>query len=209
MNNIPSGTHPFFYHPFISYFTPIIANKTVLDVGCGRGLNGCLLHGSRDLKDTKLLGIEINEKYIKSCMEHNTYDRIIKHRLPTIPLKNKSVDLILCIEVIEHLNRSDGLKLLKGIDRVCRGRAIISTPNMFFKTIEGEEEDEHKSLWTIKDFRSRGYRVYGIGVKIPLLWGDRFIKLKQALYYLFTPFSYFFPEISGGLIAVKDFKNND
>lgn len=206
MEITPSGTHPFFYHPFISYFTPIISGKTVLDVGCGRGLNGFLLHGSRDLKGSTLIGLEMNENYIKSCKEHNIYNKILKHRLPTIPLKDKSVDFLLCIEVIEHLTRKDGTELFSEIDRVCKGRAVISTPNMFFNTIEGEEGDEHKSLWTINDFKSRGYKVYGMGVKIPLLWGDKFIKLKQALYYFFTPISYIFPQISGGLIAVKDFE---
>lgn len=205
MEIIPSGTHPFFYHPFISNFTPIIRGKTVLDLGCGRGLNGCLLHSSRDLTGTTLIGLEINDDYIKSCQEHKIYDKILKHELPTIPLKDKSVDLILCIEVIEHLTHDEGVKLLDEIDRVGKGRVIITTPNMFFYTIEGRDEDEHKSLWKIQDFRSRGYKVYGMGIKIPLLWGDRFIWIKQALYYFFTPLSYIFPQISGGLIAVKDF----
>ncbi len=205
MEITPSGTHPFFYHPFISYFTPIITGQKVLDIGCGRGINGCLLHGSRDLKGTELIGIEINDNYIKACKEHNIYKRIINHRLPEITLPDKSIDLVLCIEVIEHLTRKEGLKLLDEIDRVCKSRVILSTPNMFFQTIEGEDGDMHKSLWTIKDFRSRGYKVYGMGVKMPLIWGDKFIKIKQALYYFFTPFSYIFPQISGGLIAVKDF----
>lgn len=206
MDIIPSGTHPFFYHPFISYFTPIISHKTVLDLGCGRGLTGCLMHGSRDLKGTKLIGLEINQKYINECKKHGIYDKIIKHRLPGIPLDGKSVDLIFCIEVIEHLTKEDGILLLEEIDRVSRGRVIITTPNMFFHTLEGSKEDEHKSLWSIKDFKKRGYKVYGMGVKIPLLWGDKYIKIKQALYYFFTPISYLFPQISGGLIAVKDYQ---
>ena len=69
----------------------------------------------------------------------------------------------------------------------------------------GDPEDKHLSIWSIKDFKSRGYKVYGIGLKMPLLWGDKFLKIKQALYYFFTPISYIFPFISGSLIAVKDF----
>ena len=43
--NIPG----FFYQPFISYFTPIILKGTILDLGCGKGINGFLIRLSRYL----------------------------------------------------------------------------------------------------------------------------------------------------------------
>lgn len=209
LSDLPLGTSPFFCHPFISYFTPpVISGKVVLDLGCGNGLLGCLLHGSRILKGTTLIGLEANEEYIKICKEHRSYNKIIKKALPNIPMKDQSVDVIFCIEVIEHLKKSDGLKLLREIDRVCRERAIITTPNVFFQPIEGRKnEDAHHSLWSTKDFRSFGYKVHGMGVRIPLVYkpNDPFIKIKQAMYYFFTPLSFIIPEIGGGLIAVKDF----
>lgn len=206
VDKIPGGTSPLFYQPFISYFTPIVISGTIADLGCGKGVNGFLIRISRYLQGAKIIGVEINEDYISFCNKYNIYDEIIKKSLPNLSFKTKSVELILCTEVIEHLNRKDGLKLLDEIDRVCKGRAIITTPNIFFKTMPGDPDDKHLSLWTIADFKSRGYKVYGIGLKMPLLWGDRFLKIKQALYYFFTPISYLFPAISGSLIAVKDFK---
>lgn len=206
VDKIPGGTSPLFYQPFISYFTPIVISGTIADLGCGKGINGFLIRLSRYLQNAKIIGVEINSDYIEFCNRHKLYDEIVKKPLPNLSFKRKSVELVLCTEVIEHLSKKDGLKLLDEIDRVCMGRAIITTPNIFFETMPGDPDDKHLSLWTINDFRSRGYKVYGLGLKMPLLWGDRFLKIKQALYYFFTPISYLFPAISGSLIAVKNFK---
>lgn len=206
VDKIPGGTSPLFYQPFISYFTPLVISGTVLDLGCGKGINGFVMRLSRYFQKAKLIGIEINDSYIDFCLKHKIYDQVIKHNLPKIPFGDKSVDLVICNELIEHLTKSQGLKLLDEIDRVCKGRSIITTPNMYFQTMPGEKEDRHLSLWRIEDFKSRGYKVYGVGLKIPLLWGDKLLKIKQALYYFFTPISFIFPYISGSLIAVKDFK---
>lgn len=205
VEKIPGGTSPLFYQPFIAYFTPIILKGNIVDLGCGKGINGFLIRLSRYLQGAKLIGLEINNDYINFCKEFNIYDQIIKQSLPKLPFKDKSVNLILCTEVIEHLTKKEGLVLLDEIDRVSKGRTIITTPNIFFETMPGDPEDKHLSIWTIKDFKSRGYKVYGIGLKMPLLWGDKFLKIKQALYYFFTPISYIFPFIGGSLIAVKDF----
>lgn len=205
VDKIPGGTSPFFYHPFISYFTPIVLKGIIADLGCGKGINGFLIRLSRYLQGAKIIGQEINKDYIAFCNKHKIYDEIIEKPLPNLPFKTKSVELIICSEVIEHLKRKDGIKLLDEIERVCKGKTIITTPNMFFETMPGDPEDKHLSIWSIKDFRSRGYKVYGVGLKLPLIWGDKFLKIKQALYYIFTPISYIFPFISGSLIAVKEF----
>ncbi len=201
----PGGTHPLFLHPFISFFTPDIKKKTVLDVGCGRGLNGSIIRATRDWTGTNLIGMDINKGCLDFCRHFNIYDKLVEATLPKLPFKDKSIDFLLCTEVIEHLKKKEGLILLKEIDRVCKGRAIVSTPNLFFDTLEANKEDEHKSIWTAEDFRKNGYKAYGLGLRTPLLLGDKILRIKQALYYLFTPLSYFLPEIGGGLLCVKDY----
>lgn len=199
------GTSPFFYLPFISFFTPVLKNKTMLDVGCGRGTYGFLARATRDCSNAKLIGLDTNEIYLKFCRKHRVYDKLIKHHIPAIPLKDKSIDFLLCSEVVEHLKKKNGEKFLKEVDRVCRGRVVLTTPNVYFHTISGKHEDDHHSLWTVQDFRERGYKVYGLGLKTTLLANDRLLNLKRALYYFFTPISYLIPEIGGVLVCVKDF----
>jgi len=199
-----SGLHPFFYHPFISSFTPDLKKKVIVDCGCGKGIMGYLIRATRDLNESSLMGIDINAANLSFCQEHRVYDKLLKHSLPTLPLKDKSVDFLMCTEVIEHLTKKEGLKLLSEIDRVCKGRVIVTTPNIFFKNPPGEKGDVHRSTWSASDFSKYGYRVYGLGLRMPILVSDPFLKIKQALYYFFTPVSYFIPEIGGFLLCVKD-----
>src|SRR3990167_7080576 len=162
------GTHPFFLHSFVSNFTPPnLENKVILDVGCGKGINAYLIRVTRDLSGSTLVGLDINKDYLDFCKKFNIYDNLVKQNLPKLPFKDKSIDFLLCTEVIEHLKKKDGLTLLKEIDRVCRGRAIVSTPNLFFDTLEANKEDEHKSIWSAKDFRKYGYKAYGLGLRTP------------------------------------------
>lgn len=202
----PGGTHPLFLHPFISFFTPDLKGKVVLDVGCGRGLNGSLIRATRDWSGAKLIGMDINKGCLDFCRHFNIYDKLVQARLPKLPFKDKSIDFLICTEVIEHLTKKEGITLLTEIDRVCKERAIISTPNLFFDTLHGKKEDEHKSTWSTKDFTSLGYKAHGLGLRTPLLLNDKLLRVKQALYYLFTPLSYFVPEIGGGLFCVKDYR---
>ncbi|OGM21477.1 hypothetical protein A2955_00995 [Candidatus Woesebacteria bacterium RIFCSPLOWO2_01_FULL_37_19] len=200
------GTHPFFLHSFVSNFTPPnLENKVILDVGCGKGINAYLIRVTRDLSGSTLVGLDINKDYLDFCKKFNIYDNLVKQNLPKLPFKDKSIDFLLCTEVIEHLKKKDGEKLLKEIDRVCRGRALITTPNVVFGTIPNKYEDSHNSDWRSPDFRGFGYKVYGIGFKTTVLHNDPLLKIKQALYFFATPFAYFIPQISGILVCVKDY----
>lgn len=199
------GTHPFFLNSLISNLTPILVNKKVVDVGCGKGINGYVLRTTRDLEGATLIGLDVNEWFLDFCKHHRVYDKYVKAKIPTLPFSDKSIDFLICTEVIEHLTKRDGQKLLSEIDRVCRGRALVSTPNVFFDTIHNKDADAHRSLWAPNDFRTAGYSVYGMGFKVALLYNQPLLKFKQALYYIMTPLSYFIPEFGGALVCVKDY----
>jgi Methyltransferase domain len=43
-----------------------------------------------------------------------------------LPLRDRSVDIALCSQLLHHFERADALRLLRELDRVARGRVIVS-----------------------------------------------------------------------------------
>lgn len=70
-----------------------------------------------------------------------------------LPIRPNSVDAVFCIELIEHLEREEGLKLVKELKKI--GKSIIlSTPGGFFEQPElnGNPFQRHKSSYKRGDF---------------------------------------------------------
>lgn len=201
------GLHPFSYHPFVFNFIPDLRNKIIMDLGCGKGIWGYLIRTVRPLGTGKLVGLDINKKYLEFVKKHNVYDKLIVGNITEIPIKDSSLDFIICSEVIEHLSKNKGRKFLNEVDRVMRtgGRVIITTPNANIDTHIREGADSHDSLWSMADFKDKGYRVFGIGFKIHPGYNRWYTSLLHALSYFLTPITFKFPTLSGFLIAVKDY----
>lgn len=81
----------------------------------------------------------------------------------------KSFDIVLACEVIEHLSREDGLVLLDRLEQVARKCIVITTPNGFDAQDPANFPNEkwaknpyqkHISGWLPEDFMSRGYTTY-------------------------------------------------
>lgn len=201
------GLHPFTYHPFIFYFVPHLEDKTVLDCGCGKGVWGYLIRATRPLCKGQLIGIDVNNNYLDYCRKFNVYDKLIKKSITKLPVTNSSVDFLICSEVIEHMNKKQGNRFLDEVDRVIanNGRAIITTPAIHMETEIKSGRDAHHALWSVDDFKKRGYKVYGLGFRISPGYARWYTRIIYALGYVFTPISFVFPRIAGFLIAVKDY----
>lgn len=202
-----AGISMFFHHPFVFDFIPHnLAGKVVIDCGCGKGIYGFLIRATRDLEGAKLIGMDISEEYLSFARSHNIYDKYIIGDNRKLPLGNKSVDLVLGIEVISHLSKSNGSAFLAEIDRICRGRSVIVCPNgIKHKQPEYVKSDSHVSVWSSGDFTSRGYAVYGFGLRLPSPEKSFLVKPYFALQYISSPFTRFIPSLAGFLVAVKDY----
>lgn len=126
------------------------APKTVLDVGPGRGKFGVLI---REYVPTleRLDAVEAWRPYITPLLEC-IYDVVWAVDVRDFSADQLgSYDLVLMSEVIEHLPKEDGLRLLARIP----GHVVITTPEEFFESVDYPPTERHISHWTREDFGSR------------------------------------------------------
>ncbi|MFO1021511.1 MAG: class I SAM-dependent methyltransferase [Planctomycetales bacterium] len=90
----------------------------ILDVGCGEGL---LVERYRK-KGFEIRGLDLH--YESECVRRGD--------LLQLPEPNDSLDVVLALDVIEHLNFADQERALVEIQRVLKpgGRLIVTTPNL-------------------------------------------------------------------------------
>lgn len=78
-------------------------------------------------------------------------------------LEEKSIDSVYLIDVIEHLTKEEGVKLLEMTEKVVRNQIVLFTPLGFVRQevldggkdawgLNGAEYQEHKSGWMPEDF---------------------------------------------------------
>lgn len=211
-------THRFL--PLILDSIPIDC-KSLLDVGCGRGIIGALCRIYRSLD--RVVGLDGFEPYLEFNQRAGFYDHTMLRDLNDTPLPfgTQEFEVVTCIEVIEHLERSAGQKLLNELERI-GSRVIITTPNIRFEQNEydGNTLQRHLSGWNSGDFKSRGYRVYGAGnlnVGYALkrateklvgraAGGPLFSKIRgsaRSVSQMFGPLTYHVPRLSTSLLCVS------
>jgi len=203
----------------IPHILPLVEGLSVLDVGCGGGLYGFLL---RDLwsqtaayqkfPDRKgfkyLVGLDIKKELVKSKIITEVYDEFVVSSAHKLPFIDNSFNTILCVEVIEHLIKSQAIKLLDEMDRVASKQIIISTPRDplnkryllhkgKFPGVNWPKPDQHKSQTSLSKLEERGYQVI-YSPRHYRNWHP--VKLLKFLKFKF---------ISTSLIAVKKMDNGE
>jgi len=145
----------------------LLKPKSILDVGVGFGKYGVLAReyldlwaGAQKSRDdyrqwqTKVDGIEACQNYL-TPLHSFIYNQIhignVNNVVPSI--KDFAYELVLLIDVIEHLNRQDGLKLLDQLYRIGRN-ILISTPKIMGDQdiLYGNEFERHIHQWQETDF---------------------------------------------------------
>lgn len=186
--------------------------KTILDVGCGDGSFMKILNMD---KKYKITGIDLYKPSVQLAKTTKAFDHVISKDLRKIDYKQKSFDLALSSQVIEHLSKKDAISLIKKMEKIARKKVIIATTNGYFPydPIEGKDDNPlqvHKSGWSVAEFRKIGYRVYGQGLAFvykPNKMLRKVFFLKDILFvisYLLSPIIYFFPIFSTYIIAIKE-----
>jgi SAM-dependent methyltransferase len=141
--------------------------KTILlDLGCGEGLLRNMLY--RNAINIKYIGIDIALQTLKKALNLKSKEEAIYLRYDLnkgIPLNDNSVNIVVAFEIIEHLLKKSGLKVIRESYRVLKknGILILSTPIQPFA--ENLYEDEHIYEWK-KDEIEKEYLKLGFNIEL-------------------------------------------
>ena len=133
-------------------------DDTVLDLGCG------IQQANDRIRAKSVLGVDIWDVYLNQ----------IKDKINTVKLSmseldrfmDGSYDVVLCLDVVEHLEKQLALKVIDECKRIARKKAIIYTPSEFKDNMDavsnswdlGENpHQKHLCVLDLNDFSSRGY----------------------------------------------------
>lgn len=193
---------------------------TILDAGCGDGIN---LHGlarlaSNNKWDIKITGLDYNPLRVERACKLTGISEVIQGNLLQLPFENGSFDIILCNHVIEHIPEYE--LALQELARVTKpkGRLILAVPNegcllawlrnhIFQPSIA--KNTDHVNFFTADTF-SNAIFLSGIqlidlqreGFFIPHLSIHSFIMAKKIGRGFFAIMRKIFPSQAAGLIAI-------
>jgi SAM-dependent methyltransferase len=182
--------------------------ESVLDVGCGARSPLAKIP-----KHFYSVGIDIFKPSIEASKKNKIHDKYVLSDVMSINkhYKKKSFDAVVALDLIEHIPKKDGFKLLKLMEEIARKKVIVLTPNGFYSQDPYEDNPYqiHKSGWEYEDFVKNGYACYGMrGIKS--LRGEyATITLKPWIVWatlstLSQPLYYFMPKHAHQLLAVKN-----
>ena len=186
--------------------------EKILDLGCGRQSPLRLIRSKKFYS----VGVDIFKNYIDISRNKGIHDDYIICDIMDIDnhVENKSFDCVILLDVIEHLKKTDAIKLLKKIENIGINKIIITTPNGFLKQeiYHSNIYQIHRSGWNRKFFKKLDFKVYGMrGLKfLRTERGEmRFRSIKPiSLIHLISPlFLKYLPLLSFQLLAVKNLKN--
>jgi SAM-dependent methyltransferase len=190
--------------------------QTILDVGCGDGTQMMSLNFDKEFEVT---GIDLYKPYLEKAKKSGFYTRVLSADVREIKQEKQSFDAVISSQVVEHLEKEEALELMKSMEKIAKKTVIVATTNGFFPfdPLEGRDGNPlqvHKSGWDIMEMRKKGYRVYGQGLGIVYKPNGLAHKIENSFLrtllfgfsYLLSPLTYYFPQISAYIIAVKDNK---
>ncbi|MGE5505000.1 MAG: class I SAM-dependent methyltransferase [Actinomycetota bacterium] len=134
--------------------------RSVLDVACG------LSFKSQYIDAEVRVGVDIYRPYLER-IEASVPFAVVNAdamRIGELFLP-RSFDLVLLLDVVEHLDKADSLKLIAMAEEIARVAVIIETPrgyvpqNLDIWGHGGHEFQTHRCGWEVEELEAMGYKV--------------------------------------------------
>jgi 2-polyprenyl-3-methyl-5-hydroxy-6-metoxy-1,4-benzoquinol methylase len=197
---------------------PLIEGRTVLDLGCGYGHWGHLLrthyHSDDPGRAARVTGVDIHQGNVDFCASTGVYDDLAcADALEFLARQPRGAfDTIIATELIEHLPKDAGRRLLAETARVAVRVTIVSTPNWEYlrpgaMTMTGYNEHEHHvSSWTPGELKGHGFTVRGVGHKVgmwPVRGVSRLLRTFPTLDLMLAAWAVRHPALALHLLAFR------
>jgi len=134
--------------------------ENVLDVGCGKSMN------LRWVGVKRSTGIDGYEPDLAEARRLKTHDELILGDVQKLDnyFNPGQFDAVMALDVIEHLAKEDGLRLMRAMEKISRRKVIFFTPSGFLPQCHLEKNDlqEHLSGWEVAEMKQHGYQVIGM-----------------------------------------------
>ena len=136
----------------------------VLDVGCGPQ------SPLRHLGISHLTGIEAYLPSLEKARQNGTHHELIQGDVRSLEdyFRPSHFEACVAMDVIEHLAKEDGMKLIRSMECCASKKVVFLTPQGFLPQRHAEKDDlqEHLSGWEVEEMRGLGYQVIGeLGAK--------------------------------------------
>ena len=148
---------------------------SILDAGCGEGMT---LQKLRGYLPRNVTAFDLNHDCVHYTSAWFPGANITSQDILHLPYDKEEFDLVICLEVLEHLERPD--LALKSLKRVARNRLIFSVPyEPWFQVgsfLRGKylkywgNHPEHINHWspnTFEQFLSREFSAVSIDTSLP------------------------------------------
>ncbi len=194
--------------------------ETVLDLGCGpkSPIGEC-----RWLR--RSVGVEAYEPYIELSKKRGIHSEYIQGDITRLEFEPGSFDAVTLIDVIEHMEEEEALKVIRKAEIWAKKKVLISSPNGFVEqmALDGNKLQEHLSGWDYDKMKSMGFSIKGMaGLKYLRgeveggEMGDDIrvsIKYRPKTFWFFVStlsqlFTFWFPSQAYSLFSVKHLGRN-
>ncbi|MEO8167615.1 MAG: class I SAM-dependent methyltransferase [bacterium] len=182
--------------------------RSCLDVGCGSNSYIPLLAFEYSA------GVEYFAPALEEARKAGSYNEYCLADVRDIGkhFSENQFDCCVALDVIEHLTKEDGHKLIADMERIARKKIVFFTPNGFLPQTSLYDNDlqEHLSGWSASEMKALGFKVIG-------MYGPKFMRGEQhkhklkpaALAGLITAFLHFTftrwqPAYAAAILCVKD-----
>jgi len=176
--------------------------QSCLDIGCGRG-------SFKFLKKFDSVGCDIYLPGLIKARKKAYYKNLVQGDVKQLPFKPKSFDAAICVEVIEHLDKASGIKLIQQMEEIAAKQVIIMTPWGYLPMEKREDNPylTHHSGWLPREFQEMGYKTYHFYYfRYPLGSKKYQIITRYILTLVLYPMIRLFPNnFAQDFVAVKDF----